>query len=383
MEKVLITGGAGFIGGYLTKELVSEYEVVILDHFNEQIHGSDYTASYLYHQVKDIAQVVKGSVLDKALLAELLQGVDYIFHLAAETGTGQSMYELSRYAEVNILGLANLLEIITTNKLPVKKIVLSSSRSVYGEGMYHCPEHDIVIPASRETEDLLKKDFSVKCPFCKRQVELLKTTEFAQPKPISFYAYTKWAQEKMLEQMCPTLGMDYTIFRYQNVYGIGQSLNNPYTGILSIFSKQLLNQLPLNIFEDGQESRDFVHVADVAWYTAQSIKQAASHGEIINVGSGEKTSVLEVANTLKDIYRSTSPIRVSGDFRKGDIKHNIADMTKADRIFGWRDKIPFQQGIQSFAHWVKQEIVPAMATNLDYEKSIEELKNSGMFVQGS
>lgn len=249
--------------------------------------------------------------------------------------------------------------------------------------MYRCDKHGIVVPSSREVQDLLNKDFSVKCPYCKGQVELMKTEELSEPKPISFYAYTKWAQEKMLEQMCPSLGLNYTILRYENVYGIGQTINNPHTGILSIFSKQLLNHLPLNLFEDGQESRDFIHVYDVAWYTAQTINQPASDGEIINVGSAESLSVLEVAKILKAIYHSASALQISGDFRKGDIKHNIADMTKADRIFGSRQKIPFREGIQQFAQWFKQQSPIEDSTNDNYETSIEELKKNGMLIEGS
>lgn len=382
MEKVLITGGSGFIGGHLVDELFGKYNITVLDNFAPQIHGNDYHNSFLYQKIKDRAEIIVGSVLDKELLKEVLKDVDYIFHLAAETGTGQSMYELTQYAEVNIVGLAAILEVIIQEKIQIKKIVLSSSRSVYGEGTYQCNEHGVVVPNSRDVLELAAGNFEVKCPICSNEVSLLKTSENAPPQPISFYAYTKWSQEKMLEQMCHTMDIPYTIFRYQNVYGRGQSLKNPYTGILSIFSKLMLENQDINIFEDGLESRDFVHVKDVAWYTAKSIEQPESDYQIINVGSGNRVTVLKVAESLKDLYQSESKLKISGDFRKGDIKHNVADMSKATTIFGEKDLIEFDAGIKDFSEWVKTEGVDQFDNRLNYEDSISELKKTGMFVSG-
>lgn len=383
MEKVLVTGGSGFIGNAIVENLRNRYEVVVLDNFSYQIHGENYENSYLYQNIKDKCQIIKGDVRNYDDLKVALEGVDYVIHLAAETGTGQSMYEINKYTDVNIKGTSNLLEVILKDKLPIKKIILSSSRSVYGEGMYFCKEHGIVVPKSREIDDMKNGDFEVKCPFCGGKVELRNTTEECLLTPISYYAYTKLAQEKMLEVMCPTMNIPYTIFRYQNVYGAGQSLNNPYTGILSIFSKLLLKNHKLNIFEDGKESRDFVHVTDVAAATCSAIENASTNYQYINVGSGENISVMQVAETLKRLYISSSEINVSGDFRKGDIRHNIADINKAKTLCGFKPKYTFKKGMEEFTAWVKkQNNEKGLEKSEDlFKKSLDEMKETGMLIQ--
>ncbi len=385
MSKVLITGGAGFIGNSVVDNLYrkGKYEIVVLDNFSEQIHGDNYEESYLYKNIKDKAEIIKGDVRNSLDLEKALVGVDYIIHLAAETGTGQSMYEINRYTDVNIKGTSNLLQVILKKKFPIKKIILSSSRSVYGEGMYFCKEHGIIVPKSREIDDMKNGDFEVKCPVCGRNVELKATTEECTLTPISFYAYTKLAQEKMLEVMCPTMDIPYTIYRYQNVYGAGQSLNNPYTGILSIFSKMLLKNQNINIFEDGKESRDFVHVSDVAAATCNAIENDSTNYQHINVGSGENISVIQVAETLKKLYKSNSEIKVSGDFRKGDIRHNIADISRAKELCGFDPVYTFEIGMKEFANWVLKENSDNKLLLEDgkFELSLEEMKANGMLIQ--
>jgi dTDP-L-rhamnose 4-epimerase len=383
MEKVLITGGSGFIGNAIIEKLRGSYEIVVLDNFSPQIHGENYKDSYLYQNIKNKCKVIKGDVCNYDDLKLALEGVDFIIHLAAETGTGQSMYEINRYTDVNIKGTSNLLEVILKDKLPIKKIILSSSRSVYGEGMYFCKEHGIVVPRSREVDEMKIKDFETKCPNCGKEVELRNTTEECPLTPISYYAYTKLAQEKMLEVMCPTMNIPYTIFRYQNVYGTGQSLNNPYTGILSIFSKLLLKNQNLNIFEDGKESRDFVHVSDVASVTCSALKNDATNNEFINVGSGENISVIQVAETLKRLYKSNSEIIISGDFRKGDIRHNIADINKAKILCGFKPVYTFEKGMGEFTTWVKKQYEEkSIETSEDlFERSLNEMRETGMLIQ--
>lgn len=385
MCKVLITGGAGFIGNYIIDRLYKEgkYKIVVLDNFSEQIHGSNYKESYLYNNIKDKVQIIKGDVRNRIDLENALEGVEYVIHLAAETGTGQSMYEINKYADVNIMGTSNLIDVILNKKLNIKKIILSSSRSVYGEGMYCCKEHGVIVPKSREIDDMKNEDFEVKCPICGEEVELRETTEDCPVTPISYYAYTKLAQEKMLEVMCPTMNIPYTIFRYQNVYGAGQSLNNPYTGILSIFSKLLLKNQNLNIFEDGKESRDFVHVSDVAEATCSAIENADTDNQYINVGSGENISVIQVASTLKRLYSSNSQINISGDFRKGDIRHNIADISKTKRLCKFKPQYTFERGMEEFTTWVIEENKRNSSLLLDskFQCSLEEMKATGMLIQ--
>lgn len=384
MKKVLITGGAGFIGNAIVKKLYKDYEVVILDNLSPQIHGDNYEESYLYQSIKEKCTLIKGDVRSREDVAKALDSVDYIIHFAAETGTGQSMYEINRYTDVNIMGTANLFEVILKEKLPVKKIILASSRSVYGEGMYYCKEHGIVVPRSRDINDMKNGIFEVKCPICAGEVELRNTTEECPLTPISYYAYTKLAQEKMLEVMCPTMNIPYTIFRYQNVYGAGQSLSNPYTGILSIFSKMLLKNQVLNIFEDGKESRDFIHVSDVAAITCNALENEVANYQCINVGNGERVSVMQVAETLKRLYASDSEIKISGDFRKGDIRHNIADMTRGRDLCGFVASYTFEKGMEEFTKWVKEQEKENKLNKEDgrFEHSLEEMKATGVLIKG-
>ncbi|MGB4588348.1 MAG: NAD-dependent epimerase/dehydratase family protein [Clostridiaceae bacterium] len=382
-SKVLITGGAGFIGNAIINRIHEDYNVVVLDNFSPQIHGDNYEESFLYLGIKDKCEIINGDVCNPLDMARALQGAEYVIHLAAETGTGQSMYELNKYTNVNILGTSNLLESILKNKMNVKKIILSSSRSVYGEGMYKCETHGIVVPNSRVVEDMVKKDFEPKCPICGKNVELTSTTADCEIKPISMYAYTKMAQEKMLELMCPSMGIDYTIFRYQNVFGPGQSLNNPYTGILSIFSKRLLNNQDINIFEDGLESRDFVHVKDIAAFTVNALENPKTNSKYLNVGSGESTSVMKVAETLKNMYGSSSNISVSGDFRIGDIRHNKADMEDTIACCGFKPHYTFEMGMKEFSDWViAEDAKKKIGIDDAFEKSLAELAATGMILKG-
>lgn len=384
MEKVLVTGGAGFIGNAIVKKIYNEYKVVVLDNFSPQIHGDNYEESYLYQNIKDKCTIIKGDVRSREDVAKALEGVDYIIHLAAETGTGQSMYEINRYTDVNIMGMSNLFDVMLKEKLLAKKIILASSRSVYGEGMYYCKEHKIVVPESRDIDDMKNGDFEVKCLVCGGEVEVRYTTEECTLKPVSYYAYTKLAQEKMLEVMCRAMNIPYTIFRYQNVYGAGQSLSNPYTGILSIFSKLLLQNKALNIFEDGKESRDFVHVSDVATITCNALENEATNYQYINVGSGESVSVMQVAETLKRLYASGSKIKISGDFRRGDIRYNVADMNRGRDLCGFVPAYTFEKGMEEFTAWVKKQEEENKVEKEDgrFEHSLEEMKATGMLIQG-
>jgi dTDP-L-rhamnose 4-epimerase len=384
LKKVLITGGAGFIGNAIAKRLYNQYEVVVLDNFSPQIHGCNFEESYLYQNIKNKCTIIKGDIRSREDVAEALGSVDYIVHLASETGTGQSMYEINRYTDVNIMGTSNLFDVMLKEKLPVKKIILASSRSVYGEGMYYCKEHGIVVPKSRDIDSMKNGDFEVKCPICSGQVELRHTTEECPLMPISYYAYTKLAQEKMFEIMCPTMNIPYTIFRYQNVFGAGQSLSNPYTGILSIFSKLLFKNQTINIFEDGKESRDFIHVSDVAAITCNALENEATNYQYINVGSGESISVMQVAETLKKLYASNSDIKISGDFRKGDIRYNIADMSRARALCGFVPTYTFEKGMEEFTAWVKKQDQENRVEKEDgrFERSLQEMKATGMLIQG-
>ena len=381
MKKVLVTGGSGFIGAEIINQLDNHggWDITVLDSMTEQIHGKDWQNSYLYKTIKGKCSFIKGSLCDLNTVMEAIVGCEYIIHLAAETGTGQSMYQINQYNETNVMGTSNLLQAISTlgDKSNVKKIILSSSRSVYGEGKYECPNCGIVYPNNRSKENMLAGDFAFYCPKCGEKMSLLPTAEDSEIKPASLYAYTKYAQEMMLKTMCPAMGIDYTIFRFQNVYGVGQSLKNPYTGILSVFSTLMLENKPVNIFEDGLESRDFVNVKDIADGVIACLNNDRSNGQTINLGSGINTSVIEIAEILKKHYNSSSEIRVTGDFRIGDIAHNKADISKAADVLGFQPKITLDDGLRQFCDWV----VGQDTDNSKYEQSLAEIEQAGMFIR--
>lgn len=381
MMNILLNGGAGFIGAEIVNQLyeTGNYGITVLDSMTEQIHGKDWEQSYLYKTIEGKCRFIKGSVCDIDTVKRAIEDCEVVIHLAAETGTGQSMYQINQYNETNIMGISNVLQAISLmgKGSKVKKIILSSSRSVYGEGKYKCPDCGIIYPDSRSKEKLLDGDFNFYCPKCGKKLEVDATTEDSEIKPKSLYAYTKYSQEMMLKTMCPAMGIDYTIFRFQNVYGVGQSLKNPYTGILSVFSTLMLENKPVNIFEDGLESRDFINVKDIAKGVIDSIENTESNGEVINLGSGVNTSVIEIAEILKKHYRSNSELKVTGDFRIGDIAHNKADISKAQRLLGFKPTISLEDGLRDFCNWV----VGQDKDNSGYEKSLSEMEKAGMFIR--
>jgi dTDP-L-rhamnose 4-epimerase len=376
LKTILITGGAGFIGSNLSLKLIEKgYKVSVLDNLSPQIHGEDGDKSELYQNIKDKVKFIKGSVLSYDDWKTALNGVDVVIHLAAETGTGQSMYEIEKYTDVNIKGTSVFLDILANEKHSVKKMIIASSRAIYGEGKYQCSEHGIVYPTERQDADMAQQDFNVKCPICTKNVTLLATDEASKIHPTSIYGITKQVQEQMFMVMGKTLGIPAVAFRYQNVYGAGQSLSNPYTGILSIFSTRIKNNNDITIFEDGKESRDFVYIDDVVDATILGIENDAANYEVFNVGSGGAIDVLHVAETLKEAYQSDSKIHISGNYRLGDIRHNYADLSKIKEKLGFAPKVSFKEGIQQFTQWVNaQEVMKDL-----YENSILEMQQKGLY----
>lgn len=375
-KNVLITGGAGFIGSSLALKLLEKgYEVTVLDNLSPQIHGEDGNKSELFLKIRDKVNFIQGDVVNSDDWRKALKKVDVVVHLAAETGTGQSMYEINKYIDVNIKGTSNLLDILTNEEHQVKKIVVAASRAIYGEGMYECSKHGLVYPIERTEEDMSKGDFEVKCPTCHQDVKLLATTEETKIHPTSVYGVTKQMQEELCMVVGKSLNIPVVAYRYQNVYGPGQSLKNPYTGILSIFSTIIKNGNNINIFEDGLESRDFVYIDDVVESTILGIEKDEANYETFNVGTGVCTNVIEVATTLKNKYQSTTEIEISGNYRLGDIRHNYADLTKIHEKLGFEPQFDFETGMSNFVEWVnEQEVVED-----NYEKSIEEMKKKGLY----
>ena len=374
MKNILITGGAGFIGSNLTRKLVKKgFNITILDNLSKQIHGEDQNST-LFKSIKDIATFIKGDVCVKADWKNALKGQDAVIHLAAETGTGQSMYEIEKYNKVNILGTAHLLDYLANEKHDIKKMIIASSRSIYGEGKYICDNDGVVYPNERNDKDMANGNFEPICSSCGENLILTSTDEQSKIHPSSIYGITKQQQEQMILLMGKALNIPAVALRYQNVYGPGQSLSNPYTGILSIFTTRLLNGNNIDIYEDGKESRDFVFIDDVVDATILALEKKEANHQIFNVGSGIATTVNEVANTLKSLYESEVKISVSGKYRLGDIRHNYADLSKIKKALGFVPKFDFKSGISKFVAWVKtQEIMEDK-----YESSIEELKKKGL-----
>lgn len=377
IEKILITGGAGFIGSALSMHLIGKgYNVTVLDNLHEQIHGLNMgSESYTYNLIKDNVNFIYGDVRDKEKLKLAVRDQDAIIHLAAETGTGQSMYEISRYSEVNVQATANLLNILCNESHKVKKLIVASTRALYGEGKYKCKIHGDVYPASRNENQMKNGFFDCYCPICGDDLNLDLTDECSKIHPSSIYGITKSAQEQLVMTLGKNIGIQTFALRYQNVYGPGQSLKNPYTGILSIFSNQILNGSDINIFEDGKESRDFIYIDDVVSATSSMLKTDIRTSEVFNIGSGKGTTVIKVVNELMKNYNGNSEINISGNFRVGDIRHNIADIKKIQSVFNWKPRTSFEKGIEKFSQWVKTQNIEESY----YLKSLAEMKSKGLF----
>lgn len=375
--KVLITGGAGFIGSNIALKLKRNgYDVVVLDSLSKQVHGSNpEETSPLYRSIKDKVQFIHGSVTSRGDWEKALLNVDAIIHLAAETGTGQSMYDIEKYVECNIGGTAILLDILANQPHHIKRVVVAESRAIYGEGKYLCSKCGEVYPLARKDEDMACGDFECRCPKCGKEVKLMATTEDSTIHPTSVYGITKQVQGQLIHLVCQNIGIESVSFRYQNVYGPGQSLNNPYTGILSIFSTRIKNGKSINIFEDGNETRDFVYIEDVVDATIKGLEIPEANGLVFNIGTGVTTDVLTVAKTLCDKYGMQVPIVVSGNYRLGDIRHNYADISLARKILGYEPKWSFEKGVEQFIKWVNEQVIKKD----NYEVSIAEMKAKGLF----
>lgn len=376
IKNILITGGAGFIGSNLALKLISKgYNITVLDNLSLQIHGENpKETSPLYQSIKNKVKFIEGSVTNSDDWKKALEEQDAIVHYAAETGTGQSMYEIQKYIDVNISGTAIMLDLLVNSEHQVKKVIVASSRSIYGEGKYMSEELGAVYPKHRIAEDMDKKDFEPKVQGSSK-LKLVATDEDSKIHPSSVYGITKQNQEQMVLTVCPSIGIAGVAFRYQNVYGPGQSLKNPYTGILSIFSTQIKNGNGINIFEDGKESRDFVYIDDVVDATILGLEKEEANNEVFNVGTGVPTDVITVAESLSKNYGVEVPITISGNYRLGDIRHNFADLTKINRILGFRPNFSFDAGIKRFTDWVNTQEVQEDK----YQQSIEEMKVKGLY----
>lgn len=374
-EHILITGGAGFIGTRLARRFVDAgHRVTVLDALIAQVHGADPAVdSPLLRSLDGVAEVIHGTVTSVDDLRRALVGVTGIVHLAAETGTGQSMYEIDRYTETNVGGTAKLLDLLANEPHSVTRITVASSRSIYGEGAYRTEDGRIVYPSHRADADMASGDFAVHYPG-EGELALVPTTEDAKLHPSSVYGITKQMQESLIMTVAPTIGIEPVSLRYQNVYGPGQSLKNPYTGILSIFSTLIRQEKAINIFEDGLETRDFVYIDDVVEATFLGATHPAAAGGVFNVGSGVATSVNEVVGGLFAAFGTEVPTHISGNYRLGDIRHNVADTTKLKETLGFEPAVPFSVGVKHFVEWVLGEPIEGDS----YQKSLDEMASRNL-----
>ncbi len=352
MRRILITGGAGFIGSHLADLLLERgYLVRILDSLSPQVHGE---AARRPSYLTDEAELVTADIRDLLAVRRALEGVEAVVHLAAAVGVGQSMYRIADYTGINDLGTAVLLEALLAH--PVERLVVASSMSVYGEGLARAADGSLVEPAERKAEALRRNRWEPEGPDG-LPLEPVPTPETKHPTLSSVYALNKYMQERLCLIWGQAYGVPTTALRFFNVYGTRQALSNPYTGVLAIFASRLLNGRPPMIFEDGQQRRDFVHVRDVARACLSALEQPRAAGEVLNVGSGVARTVEEVARALgQAIGRTDLQPQITGKYRVGDIRHCFADIGRAKVLIGFEPREDFEAGIAELAEWLAGEV---------------------------
>lgn len=369
--KVLITGGGGFIGSHTADALLSRgYAVRVLDCLDPQIHGPGCRRpAYLDPQV----ELQIGDVRNRADVKKALDGVEAVYHFAAQTGVGQSMYAIHSYSDHIINGTAMLLDVLANTRHAVRRIVLSSSRAVYGEGAYRCAACGVVHPVLRTREQLERQQWEILCPGCGRELAAIPTPEDKPQRPISVYALAKQVQEQLLTMFSRTYGVPVVILRYFNVYGTRQAINNPYTGIGAIFTNRALAGQDISIYEDGLPGRDFVNVRDVVQANLLALENVRAAGGIFNVGTGECLTVLDLAELIRKTLSSSVELKFTGQFRLGDIRDCYADLGHSREILGYAPKIAFEEGVNELIAWARGEKIED-----HFAKAEEALKKRGL-----
>jgi dTDP-L-rhamnose 4-epimerase len=349
--RVLVTGGAGFIGSHLADRLLAQgHEVRALDNLDPQVHPAGERPDYL----DDDVELQVGDVRDHDAVRPALDGVDAVVHLAAAVGVGQSMYEIERYTSINAIGAAVVLEELLERRDAIKKLLVASSMSIYGEGAYRAPGGAIVHPPLRTEAELATRRFELR-DANGRELAPLGTPEEKPLQPTSIYAITKRDHEEMFLAVGAAYGIPVVALRYFNVYGPRQALSNPYTGVVAIFSSRLLNRKPPLVYEDGRQTRDFVHVSDIVQANLLALEQDAANGRIYNVGTGRATSVREVAETLSELLDYGDPPEVLGKYRAGDIRHCVADISRIQSELGYRPRVAFADGLRELLAWLRTQ----------------------------
>ena len=352
-QRILVTGGAGFVGSHLVEELVRQhYTVRVVDALVPQVHGRTRKPKYLPKGVEFIqADVRRPQTWQRAL-----KGIRVIFHQAAEVGVGQSMYEITKYMEANTIGTAVMWQELITGRYPAQKVIVASSMSIYGEGQYRCRAHGVVYPALRAEAQLKRRDWEMRCPRCHVPVAGEPTPEEKPLMPTSVYAISKRDQEELSLSIGRAYKIPAVALRYFNIYGPRQSLSNPYTGVAAIFSSRLRSGKSPVVFEDGGQSRDFIHVHDIVRANLLVMKRREADYEMFNVGTGHATSVVRLAELLAEYLETPIRPTVVGKFRAGDIRHCFADASKIRRRLGFEAKVRFEDGLGDLVRWVQEEV---------------------------
>lgn len=375
--RALITGGAGFIGSHCVDRFVREgAEIVVLDNLDPQVHKGravEKPINIAEHLLGNRVRFVQGDIRNRADVQQALKGVDTVIHLAAAVGVGQSMYMPHYYLDVNGAGQAMLMEEMAKTPTRWRRFIVASSMSIYGEGQYQCLEHGLQAPLPRPDKQLEEGRFEVYCPYCSQALLPLRTPEDKPLQYSSIYAISKKTQEEMA--LC--FGQVYRIptiaVRFFNVYGPRQALSNPYTGLLAIFLSRLRNAKPPLIFEDGLQSRDFIHVCDVADAVWRAATQDGAGYSVYNICTGQATTVRQVAETLSERLKVAMPAKIIGKFRSGDIRHCIGDPTKAEKELGFRAQYSFTAGVDELLRWAVEQQAEDLV-----ESSHAELEKHGL-----
>lgn len=351
MARILVTGGAGFIGGHLVDALVGKgHDILVVDNLTPQVHRTkpDYLNPGAEYRFEDVR--------DDETLRTALADAEIVYHLAAAVGVGQSMYRVEDYVSANTLATAKMLQRLVDDRSGVKRLVVASSMSIYGEGSYRCDRCGIVHPSLRPEEELKGLKWEPRCPSCGGAIAPIPTAESKPLAPASIYAITKRDQE----EMCLTVGRAYGIptvaLRFFNVHGPRQALSNPYTGVCAVFQSRIQNGRPPIIFEDGRQTRDFVSVHDIVRACVLAAERHEADYQSINVGTGRPTSILDIARILMKLYGIDLPLRGVDTYRAGDVRHCFADISRARSLLGYEPQVTLEEGLREFVEWSRGQV---------------------------